>query len=108
MRELGWSDAGLKTAQIRNTSSAGTVGLDDDIRLLEPSLLDTLDDGVTRRYSGPNDPALAQAKADFRKSLTRNGRSRLADAMGAGREDGDGTGLSRHGGIQRVRGADQT
>jgi len=75
MRELGWSDAGLKTAQIRNTSSAGTVGLDDDIRLLEPSLLDTLDDGVTRRYSGPNDPALAQAKADFRKSLTRNGEA---------------------------------
>ncbi|MEI4196091.1 hypothetical protein [Roseovarius sp. E0-M6] len=75
MRDLGWSDTALRTEQIRNRSSAGTVGLDDDIRLLEPSLLDTLDDGVTPRYSGSNDPALLKARADFRKSLTRRGES---------------------------------
>jgi len=75
MRDLGWSDTALRTEQIRNRSSAGTVGLDDDIRLLEPSLLDTLDDGVTPRYSGSNDPTLLKARADFRKSLTRRGET---------------------------------
>ncbi|MEB8386022.1 hypothetical protein OO012_02165 [Rhodobacteraceae bacterium KMM 6894] len=59
MRALGWGDEAIQTAQIRNQSSAGTVGLDDDIRLLEPSILDKLDDGVTPRYSGPADPAVA-------------------------------------------------
>ena len=73
MRALGWSEESIKTAQIRNTSSAGTVGLDDDIRLLEPSIFDKLDDGAPR-YSGPNDPKLAMDKAAFRKSLSRNGQ----------------------------------
>lgn len=74
MRARGWSEEAIKTAQIRNQASAGTVGLDDDIRLLEPSVLDKLDDG-TPRYSGPNDPRLATDKAAFRKSLTRNGET---------------------------------
>ena len=73
MREMGWSDGGLETAQIRNQSSAGTVGLDDDIRLLEPSLIDrvskpsladTLPDG-TPKYTGANDPAFLRDTSNY-------------------------------------------
>lgn len=74
MRAMGWSEEAIQTAQIRNASSAGTVGLDDDIRLLEPSILDKLDDG-TPRYSGANDPRLAADKAAFKAQLSRNGEA---------------------------------
>ena len=64
MRDLGWTEAGLETEQIRNASSAGTVGLDEDLRIVEPtlndrvsapSLNDTLPDG-SPKYLGAEDP----------------------------------------------------
>ena len=64
MRDLGWTEAGLETEQIRNASSAGTVGLDEDLRIVEPtlndrvsapSLTDTLPDG-SPKYLGAEDP----------------------------------------------------
>lgn len=75
MRALGWSDEAIKTGSIRNASSAGTVGLDDDIRLLEPSVLDMLDDQKTLRWTGPQDPDLLAAKAEFKAGFTQNGKS---------------------------------
>ena len=64
MQKLGWSGAALETKSVRNASSAGTVGMDDDIALAEPSLFDRYGDNGSLKYSGPKDPDyLADMKA---------------------------------------------
>ena len=72
MKAIGWSDEALETASIRNASSAGTAGMDADIRLLQPTLLDEVL-GV-RIYKGPSDPLFKAAQAEFNAALTKNGQ----------------------------------
>lgn len=73
MKSKGWSDEALKTKRIRNQSSGGSVGFDDDIALFEPSLLDKADDGVSFKYEGLSDPKFVQDTKTFRAKLTKDG-----------------------------------
>ncbi len=79
MRGRGWSTEAVEIESIRNKSSAGTVGMDDDLRLIEPTLKDK--DALGRlKYSGLKDPKYIADREAFARTLTKNGsRTSLAE-----------------------------
>ena len=81
MQARGWSPQAVR--EFRNQSSAGTVGLDRDLGLIEPSLADTVFDpaiGAERlRYTGASDPDFIADTRTFREGLTRHGTQASLD-----------------------------
>lgn len=73
--QLGWSESGTKLKSIRNKSSAGTVGLDDDLAIAaEPTWIDKNPDGSNKYYGSGGKERFETDTKRFRDSLTKNGR----------------------------------
>jgi hypothetical protein len=77
MLKKGWTKQQIK--DFRNKSSAGSVGMDRDVGLVEPSALDKAPGGAPK-YSGADDPQLLKDKHTFSQQLKQNGQKKTVHA----------------------------